>query len=255
MKNEFVIYKENSTKPIIVNETTNTFLLKRCQDCWYHTLDIRYLENKKWLAKIGINKLKGKEKHKTDFLFLHIPKTGGISFKFNVIYNPHMDKKISIYHKINYPPKKYPEIDILEQKKKMFTILREPTDTVISSCYHFNHIVKMNLQDFCEQFTNMQTKFLLGYDIFSSIEINENHFLKIKKLIDKKTLVVGIHQTKKMNEIYDLLDLPMDKVDRYVLNKKKYLSYKPSDISTEIKKRIRELNDYDYRLFEYVLNS
>ena len=116
MKSEFVLYKENSTKPILVNETTNSYLLQRCQDYWYHTQDIKYLENKKWYSKIGINRLK--EKHKTDFLFVHIPKTGGMSFKFNVIYNPHMNKKVSIYHKVNYPPKKDPEIDLLEQKKR-----------------------------------------------------------------------------------------------------------------------------------------
>jgi hypothetical protein len=113
----------------------------------------------------------------------------------------------------------------------------------------------MSLNDFCEQFTNMQIKFLLGYDIFSLIEINENHFQMIKKLIDEKKLVVGIHQTEKMNDIYELLDLPLDKVDRYVLNKKKYLSYKPSDINSEAKKRIKELNTFDYRLFNYVSKS
>ena len=133
--------------------------------------------------------------------------------------------------------------------------MRKPTDVVISSYYHFNHILKMSLNDFCEQFTNMQIKFLLGYDIFSPFEINENHFKMIKKLIDEKKLVVGIHQTEKMNDIYELLDLPLDKVDRYVLNKKKYLSYKPSDINSETKKRIKELNTFDYRLFDYVSKS
>ncbi len=92
-KSNFILYKEKSSQPIIVNKKTNTFLLERCQSYWYHTLDIRYLENKKWISKLGINGLKHKEKIVTDYLFIHIPKTGGMSFKFNVIYNSHLKKK------------------------------------------------------------------------------------------------------------------------------------------------------------------
>lgn len=55
MKKDFILYKENSNKPIIVNEKSNTELLQRCQDNWYHKLDIKYLYSKKWYEKLILN--------------------------------------------------------------------------------------------------------------------------------------------------------------------------------------------------------
>ncbi len=254
MKTDFVLYKENSKTAIVVNETTNSDLLKRCQDCWYHTKDIKYFDNKNLFAKMGLKALGG-EKQKTDFLFVHIPKTGGISFKFNVIYNPHMTKKISIYHKIHYPPKPESELDIFKTKRKMFTLLRDPESTVVSAFYHFNHALNMSIDAFCSKFSNIQVKFLLGYDIFSQVEVTEKDVQKIIDLIESKKLIVGIHQTEKMKDIYNLLGIPLDQVDNYVLNKKKYVHYKPSDISKDLKKRLKAKNHLDRMLYEYVLNS
>lgn len=254
MKTDFVLYKENSKHPIVVNETTNTSLLKKCQDCWYHKLDINYFTNRTRLSKLGIKSF-GVEKQKTDFLFIHIPKTGGISFKFNVIYNPHLTKKISIYHKVRYPPKPEPDLNIFEQKKKMFTLLRDPESTVISAYYHFKHILNISLEEFCAKYRNMQVKFLLGYDIFSQVKVSKKDVENIIKLIEEKKLIVGIHQTKKMNDIYELLELPADKVDNYVWNKKKYISYKPSAISKGLKQQLKKANYLDRLLFSYVRDS
>ena len=94
MKTDFILYRENSNKPIRVNENSNRDLLQRCQDNWYHKLDIKYLHSKKWYHKLGIKYLHNK-KLEAQYLFIHIPKTGGISFKFNVIYNRYMNKKNS----------------------------------------------------------------------------------------------------------------------------------------------------------------
>ena len=254
MKTDFILYKENSDKPIIVNEKSNTELLQRCQDNWYHRLEIKYLETKKWYDKLGWKFLQ-KRKDRIDYLFIHIPKTGGISFKFNVIYNPYMNKKIAVYHKFNLPPKNVSELDIFKEEKKMFTLLRNPTKTVISAYFHFNHFLKMSLVDFCNKYTNMQTKFLLGYDICSSYKVNDIDFNRIKKLIDEKRLVVGVHMTKKMNDIYNLLELDVDKVDKYVLNKKIGSKYKYKDIPGSMKRHIKRINIYDNMLYDYVLNS
>lgn len=254
MKTDFILYRENSNKPIIVNENSNKDLLQRCQDNWYHKLDIKYLNSKKWYHQLGIKYLNNK-KAEVQYLFIHIPKTGGISFKFNVIYNRYMNKKIAIYHKFNYPPKNISELNIFKENKKMFTLLRNPTKTVISAYFHFNHMVKMNLVDFCNQFTDMQTKFLLGYDIYSTYEVTNNDLNKIKKLIDEKKLIVGIHKTKKMIDIYNLLELPIDKVDNYVLNKKIDVYYKLRDIPYGLKQHIKKINIYDNLLYDYVLNS
>lgn len=254
MKTDFILYKGNNNNPIVVNEKTNKDLLQRCQDNWYHKLDIKYNTKKKWYQTLGINTLKSKYKD-VEFLFVHIPKTGGISFKFNVIYNPHFSKKIAIYHKFNYPPADKPELDIFNEDKKLFTLLRDPTKTVISSYFHFNHFLKMTIEEFCGKFCNIQIKFLLGYDICSSYEVTLKDVNNIKKLIEQKKLTVGIYKTQKMDDIYNLLGLPIEKVDDYVLNKKVGINYKYRDIPKGLKQQIKNKNYFDYLLYKYALNS
>ena len=252
MKTDFILYKINSNKPIIVNEKSNSTLLKRCQDNWYHKKDIRYSTNKSWFSKMGFTSSKSKT-NQADYLFIHIPKTGGISFKFNVIYNPHLTKKIAIYHKFNYPPKNIPELDIFNETIKMFTLIREPSKTIISAYYHFNHFLNMSLIDFCNKYKNIQIKFLLGYDICSSYEVTNEDLKNIKKLIDEKKLIVGIHKTKKMLDIYNLLGIENNQVDNYILNKKVGVKYKLSDISNDLRNHIKAKNKYDNMLYKYVL--
>lgn len=137
----------------------------------------------------------------------------------------------------------------------MFTLLREPTKTVISAFYHFNHILKISLVDFCNKYRNIQTKFLLGYDICSSYEVTIKDVSRLKKLIDEQKLIIGVHKTKKMLDIYNLLELEEGQVDNYILNKKIDVKYKINDISTDLKKHIKTINIYDNMLYDYVLNN
>ena len=137
----------------------------------------------------------------------------------------------------------------------MFTLLRDPTKTVISAYYHFNHVLKISMSDFCNKYTNIQTKFLLGYDICSSYEVTIKDVNRIKKLIDEKKLIIGVHKTKKMLDIYNLLELQVGQVDDYILNKKIDVKYKINDISNDLKKHIKTTNNFDNMLYDYVLND
>ena len=137
----------------------------------------------------------------------------------------------------------------------MFTLLRDPTDTIISAYYHFKHLVKVKNFVFFDQVSNMQTKFLLGYDIFSDYKIKTNEFDDLIKLIDDKKLIVGIQKRKSMIKIYNLLELRFDEVDNYILNKKVGISYKKKDVSDNLREYIKKNNNFDYRLFDYVMKS
>jgi hypothetical protein len=117
MKKEFFLFKENNNKMIIVNENSNNHLLQRCQDHWAHTKDNNYLTNKNIFSKKTLLNIIDPPK----YLFIHIPKTGGTSFKFNIIYNPKLKKKIALYHKITYPPSNSRLLNIFKEKRNMFT--------------------------------------------------------------------------------------------------------------------------------------
>ena len=93
----YKIFDKTLQKQMIVTKKRNYKLFKRLDDLWFHKDEIKYLKNPEII---------------TEYLFIHIPKTGGISFKFNILHNPkfNLKNKISIYHIISNTNKRYLDI-------------------------------------------------------------------------------------------------------------------------------------------------
>ena len=247
MKSDFILYKRSSKKPIVVNEKVNSSLLKRCQDHWYHKRDIKWNSKTSWLQKLSLSK-----SDDFDALFIHIPKTGGTSFKFNVLYNEHLKKKVAIYHLFRYPPKNGKSVDFFTIDPVKFSLVRDPVDTVISVYNHFNHIMNMSFTHFYRRHFDMQTKFLLGYDLLDEHTVTDREFYSIENQIREGNLVLGDITRNKVSAIYKVLELNPKEVDDYVLNKKVDGIKTRTNINLEQLEEIRTLNQMDSLLLGLV---
>lgn len=247
MKSDFILYKQSSKKPIVVNEKINSSLLKRCQDHWYHKRDIKWNSKSSWLQKFSLSK-----SNDFDALFIHIPKTGGTSFKFNVLYNDQLKKKVAIYHLFRYPPQNEKRINFFKIDQIKFSLVRDPVDTVISVYNHFNHIMNMSFTHFYRRYFDMQTKFLLGYDLLDVHSVTNTEFFWLENQVKEGNLILGDVTTSSVNAIYKVLELNPKEVDDYILNRKVDSIKSRSNIKPEQLEEIRTLNQMDFLLLGLV---
>ena len=94
---------------LAVTRKSDKRLFARLECLWYHSGEIKYKS----------------EATEGDCVFLHIPKTGGTSFRLNVLHNPKMRRRVAIYHRVQWPPPRA-RFDILNtDSRTAFAILRE----------------------------------------------------------------------------------------------------------------------------------
>ena len=242
------IFDISLNRYVIITKDGDKELYNRLEDTWYHRGEHKYFLPETSFGNIVIDD-NNKDINGTDdreFLFIHIPKTGGISFRLNIIHNPryYLKNKIVIYHFITTENNKY--LDIFNTNYKLFTIIRDPVKFVIS-CYIYFQCSKP-LKTFVDTYRNMQLKFLLGYSIFSVGNVTKKGFDKIIELVNNNRLTVGIYEGNKMKNIYRLLNI--NHSDNYILNK----SNQTIDITDDIKTYIINANEYDVKFYDYIYN-
>ena len=174
------VFDVSLNRYVIITKERGEELYNRLEDTWYHKGELKYFLPE---SQCGNNMViiddNNKDTDGTDkeFLFIHIPKTGGISFRLNIIHNPryHLKNKIVIYHFITTENNKF--LDIFKTNYKLFTIIRDPIKFVIS-CYKYFQCSKP-LKTFINTYRNMQLKFLLGYSIFSVGNVTKKGLIKL----------------------------------------------------------------------------
>jgi len=223
-------------------------------------------------------------------LFLHFHKAGGTTindlfngykkFPINKNGNPYLDKDTIIHfwnfnkHQFNLFKKMVSEIgvkfiamewnffkhDVDLSGFKLITCLRDPYDRFISNLNFDGRTDAFEYQKeniICNDFENINYKFYHNYN-------KNNYYVKLLNgygdrpdiIIDEKHLVKAMMILKKFNDII-ILEKPKtwNKLKKYGIIYKKQ-DKKNQAINEKIdggmtKEKFRELNEFDYRLYDY----
>ena len=223
---------------------------------------------------------------KQKIIFLHIPKTAGLSMT-EVIANEYKRKNMFYINLLN--TQEFIELSLQEKEKihmvlghqifgmheyfsndaKYITLLRNPINRVISTYYYIKrrpqnkfydkiHSENISLKDFVKnddyfkQVFNGQTKLIAGLDKgIAKKHVSENTYNKAIENLDKHFVVVGL--TERFDEYMLMLKNELNwSYPFYVRQNVAKKIEKPAEVSTEIKKIIAEKNEYDIKLYNYV---
>ena len=171
------------------------------------------------------------------FRFIHIPKTGGTTFRVNLL-NAH--KAILMGHEVNYA-----KLD------KNITIIRNPIDQTCSMYKEQTEKIDFAFADwFIEKNWNFQTKWLMDKLLgVKEVIPTQEHLEKIKKILDGFYAVLLTENLE--TDLKPLLkELGVElTLERSNATKK---DFKPSESDCEL---IREKSNLDFELYEYIKNG
>ena len=216
-------------------------------------------------------------------IFIHLPKTAGTSLRKTIQINYRSGELFFMYGK-NPDFHSMKELKQLDQSrfaqykiimghfpfsKKLFpfedrrfvTILRDPVRRVIS---YYRHVMsrdewkgrEISLHEYIEssgdiQLQDHQTRLLSG---MKRDPITEKHLEKAIRNLEKYFLHVGTSETfpQTVDCLYDILGWRKRKIFHENATLKKQATN--DDFSEDVLNRLRELNKYDIKLYEYVTN-
>ena len=194
-----------------------------------------------------MNKNDYKISNEYDYVFIHIPKTGGMTFN-SIISKINENSKIKIYRGSHNP------VSILHKtsEKKYITILRDPVDRVFSyfnmslndknQPYHY--LAKKSIFHFlkyCPEAQNIYCKYLssdiekdINSDLYQLAEKNLNNFHTIIKFDNFE------NDVKKFIEKFNISNIEIPHINKSNYKRK---------ISNDELKAIQFYNSYDIKLF------
>ena len=197
-----------------------------------------------------MNKNDYKVSNQFDYIFVHIPKTGGMTFN-SIISKINELSKVKIYRGSHNP------ISILHEtsEKKYITILRNPVDRVFSyyilslndkkQPYHY--LAKKNIFHFlkyCPEAQNIYCKYFSS-DVEKDIN-NDLYELAKKNLKNFDTIINFSNFDSDVKKFLEKFNIDNIKIPHINTNPKK------RKISNEELKAIKFYNDYDIKLFKQI---
>ena len=232
-------------------------------------------------------------KSKNKVVFLHVPKTGGSTFvgllkdsiklskKEKLIPSHIIDQigNVQIKH-IDFSNNdrrfQYPEIlnSEIEKNTKVFMLLRDPVERIISEFNFQFHLlngkegnknaaiisklkpIPTSINKYIEfpNTQNYQTKFLLGRKIADPKSVSNDEFKMIINGVKNIPIYCGVTEdySSFLHLFQEETGIQLNK--KITIRKKTPQEYK-RDISDDLKKKILKLNQYDYKLYNYVKDN
>lgn len=218
-------------------------------------------------------------------IFLHIPKTAGLTFH-EILTDQYPNRKHKLIPTVqhvnefgNLPVEQRNKVGVIKghllyglhtsffEPSAYITFLRDPVTRTISGYefiktrkdhpfYNEMKSKKFTLADFLNQklvanFDNIQTRFLCGDNSMPFGEINESHFELAKKNLLSDNMLFGITEMFDESILYFKRKLDWDSpyYARVNVTKKHTIDRKNLDGKTII--AINESNKYDLRLYEF----
>ncbi|CAG5086344.1 sulfotransferase family protein [Parvicella tangerina] len=208
---------------------------------------------------------------KEKLIFIHIPKTGGTSINCEINQTEWQTTPDFYYRHIDYKTKKSNSGDIFMESNHskykdfpIFFFMRNPIERLFSEYYflkprkEFMSLLPRTPRSFYEycKFKNTQNsiiKFLLGHRMYSNPILNESVYSQLIERIETLNIKIGIFEDYVRSLVY--LEKELNISWNETIQKKRITIDKPSylELSNEEYDEIKELNSFDFKLYEYAV--
>ena len=216
-------------------------------------------------------------------IFIHLPKTAGTSLRRTIEKNYRSRELFFVYNKNprfntvdelrSFTPEDFAKYKVIMghfsfnrrlfpfNDRRFITLVREPVQRCIS---YYHHVMnrrewrgrQLSLLEYVEtsgdiQFQNHQTRLLSN---MKRNPITEKHLENVIRNVERNFLYIGTSEKfpQAIDCLYDMLGWDNKKIFYENATSKKQATI--DNISEDVLERLRELNEYDIKLYEWVSN-